>query len=160
MKINTLHFGELEIDENSILCFEEGIPGFEDIKKFVVLTDEIGETDKTSETPFRWLQAVEQEHPAFVMVNPFEVKTDYEFDIDDATIEMLDIKNPSDVAIYSIVVIPEDITQMTTNLKAPIIINTANNKGRQMIMDKSQYETKHYILHEIIKGKAQEQEAK
>lgn len=157
MKIKTLHFGEIEIDEKSILRFEEGIPGFEDIKSFAVLTNEIGGME---ETPFMWLQAVEQEFPAFVIVNPFEIKPDYEFEIDDSTIEMLEIKEPGDVAVYSIVVIPDDVSQMTTNLKAPIIINTANNKGRQMIMDKSPYETKHYILHEILKGKAQEQEAK
>lgn len=154
MKINTLNFGELDINENSILRFEEGIPGFEEVKSFAVLAND------AKKTPFIWLQAVEQESPAFVMVNPFEVKPDYEFEIDDSTAEMLEIKDPSDVAIYSIVVIPDDISQMTTNLKAPIIINTANNKGRQMIMDKSPYETKHYILHEILKSKAQEQEAK
>lgn len=154
MKINTLHFGQLEIDENSVLKFEEGLPGFEDIKSFIVLTNDIGET------PFRWLQSVEQEFPAFVIVNPFEVKPDYEFDIDDSTIDMLEIKDTNDVMVYSIVVIPDDVSQMTTNLKAPIIINTANNKGRQMIMDKSPYETKHFILQEILKDNSQEQEVK
>lgn len=145
MIIETFHFGEVEIDEKSILEFEEGIPGFEDIKKYIILNS------SEEETPFQWLQAVEQNYPALAIINPFEVKEDYEFDIDDSTKEMLEIKELSDIAVYTIVVIPEDISKMSTNLKAPIIINISNNKGRQMIMDNSDYQIKHYILDEIIK---------
>lgn len=155
MIIKTMHFGEVEVDEKSIIHFEEGIPGFDDIKSYVVLSD--GNKD----TPFRWLQAVEQPHPAFAIISPFEVNKDYEVEIDKATEEALEIKDSSEVVIYSIVVIPEDISKMTANLKAPIIINTANNKGKQMIMDNSLYDIRHYILDELLKvNEVQRQEGK
>lgn len=155
MIINTMHFGEVEIDEKTIINFEEGLPGFDNIKRFVILSN------IEDDTPFRWLQAVDCEHPAFAVISPFEINEGYEFDIDKTTEEILEIKNPSEVAVYSIVVIPEDITKMTANLKAPLIINTANNKGRQMIMDNSPYEVRHYILDELIKiSQAQDKEGK
>lgn len=154
MIIKTMHFGEVEIDEKSILYFDEGLPGFDNIKKYVILTGDEG-------MPFRWLQAVEESYPAFAIVSPFEINQNYEIDLDKATEEYLQIKEPSEVAVYSIVVIPEDITKMTANLKAPLIINTTNNKGKQMIMDNSPYQIKHYILDELIKAReAQEQGGK
>lgn len=152
MIIKTMHFGEVEIDENAIIEFVEGIPGFDDTKRFVILSDH------DSDVPFKWLQAVDETYPALAIISPFEIKSDYEFDIDNTTIELLDIKNTEDIAVYSVVVIPEEISKMTANLKAPIIINAANNKGCQMIMDNSAYQIKHYILEEILESNVNQTE--
>jgi flagellar assembly factor FliW len=61
-----------------------------------------------NESPFKWLQAVEQSYPALAIISPFEIIPDYEFDINTATVELLDIKEPSEVAVYVVVVIPEE----------------------------------------------------
>lgn len=154
MIIKTKHFGEVEIDEKSIIHFEEGLPGFDQAKKFVILSDE-------KNAPFRWLQCIDQPYVAFVIISPFEINKDYEIEIDSSTEEMLEINDINDVAVYSIVVIPEDISKMSANLKAPIIINVSNNKARQMVMDNSPYQIKHYILDELLKQKVdQSQEGK
>lgn len=145
MIIQTLHFGEVDIDDNNILTFEDGIPGFENIKKYAVLSD------PQTDSPFLWIQSVEESYPAITVISPFEIISEYEFDISESTVEMLEIKDPSDVVVYVVVVIPDDITKMTANMKAPIIINTANNRGCQMIMDNSEYQIKHYILEELLK---------
>ena len=144
MLVTTTHFGEVEVDENSIIHFEEGLLGFEDVKKFVMLdcTDN-GET-------FKVMQAVEKPYPAFAVINPFEVSSDYEVEIDDLTKENLAIKDSNEIAICSIVTIPDKITRMSANLLAPVVINTTNNKARQMVMQNSTYTTKHYILDEVL----------
>jgi len=88
------------------------------LKRYVVLYD----GDKNS--PFRWLQNVDDGELAFAVVNPFMVVKDYDFEIPDEAVESLGIESILDVMVLSIVVVPEDISKMTMNLKAPVIINT------------------------------------
>lgn len=145
MKLDTKHFGEIEIDDQNIIDFPEGIPAFENVHKFVL----IGNHDE--ESPFLWLQSVDNTDLAFVMIDPYSIQSDYEVDIDDSEVEILNIKDTNKVLVYCIVVIPDDITQMTANLRAPILINTENNIGKQVVMDNSDYKVKHYIIEELKK---------
>lgn len=143
MQLNTKHFGEIKIAEEKILTFTEGIPSFEQVKKYVL----IDEGDVNS--PFKWLQSVDQPTLAFAIVNPFLVKKDYDINISDDTIKLLSIEKEEDVELYAIVVVPEDISKMTMNLKAPVIINIKNRKGAQIILDTDKYGVRHYILDEL-----------
>jgi len=131
-------FGELEVSEENIIFFEEGIPAFEDLKKFVII--------KQDESPFYWLQSIEDKDIAFVILNPFEIKPDYEFDLPDEVVSKLEITSASDVAVFCIVVIPEDIKQTRVNLKAPIIINVNKRKGMQYLLDDERYPLKYYLF--------------
>lgn len=150
MLLDTKRFGQIEIDENGILEFPEGIPGFEDIKRFVLL----GSSDESS--LFQWLQAVDNTELAFVVVEPKRIWPDYEVDVDEDDVKMLEIDNESKVLVFSIVVVPEDVEKMTANLKAPILINTSNKKGKQIIMDNSRYDIKSYIMEGVRKSKGGE----
>jgi flagellar assembly factor FliW len=143
MQLNTRHFGTLEIDEKEIINFPEGLPGFIHIKKYVILAN--GEGD----SPFRWLQSVDEPDLAFAVVDPFSVKKDYSINIGDDVTDVLGIESAEDVLIYSIVVVPEDVSKISMNLKAPVIINTRNNKGMQVILDTDEYGVRHYILEEL-----------
>ncbi|MGE5613334.1 MAG: flagellar assembly protein FliW [Bacillota bacterium] len=143
MILETRYFGELEVDESGIIYFNSGLPGFDEVRRFVMIENE----DKAS--PFKWLQGVDEPKPAFVIVDPFAIKRDYEINIDDETLNELGIASPDTVAVYSIVVVPEDITKMTMNLQAPLIINTENRKGKQLILDTERYGVRHYILDEL-----------
>ena len=149
MQVNTRHFGLIEIDEKGIIDFSEGVPGFRDARKFVLL----GKIE--DDAPFQWLQSVDNPDIAFVVINPFMFKPDYDIDIDDGEVENLDIKDISKVLVYSIVVIPEDVTKMTANLKAPVLINTENNRGKQVTLEKGNYEIRHYIMDELRKVRGQ-----
>ncbi|AHM55621.1 flagellar assembly factor FliW [Peptoclostridium acidaminophilum DSM 3953] len=126
MKLNTTNFGEINIDESALINFEEGIPGFENVRRFALLQDD--------EMIVDWLQGIDEDI-AFPVINPFAVKEDYEFKIPDADIKKLNIENQEDLLIYSIVVIPDDIKQIRTNLQAPIIINAKIKLGKQIILD-------------------------
>lgn len=131
-------FGELEVSEENIIFFEEGIPAFENLKKFVII--------KEDESPFYWLQSIEDKDIAFVIINPFEIKPDYEFDLPDEVVSKLEIDSPQDVAVFSIVVIPEDVKQTRVNLKAPIIINVNKRKGMQYLLDDERYPLRYYLF--------------
>ena len=143
MILHTKHFGELDIKESDIIHFSHGIPGFDTVKKFILIDNE----DRNS--PFKWLQGVCEPKPAFVIVDPFVIKKDYEINLNDEVLNELEIKSPVSVAVYCIVVVPEDINKMTINLQAPIIINFASKKGRQLILDTDRYGVRHYILEEL-----------
>ena len=143
MLLNTKHFGEIEIDENKIITFKEGIPGFEDSKRYIVLYN----GDESS--PFRWLQAVDDGHLAFAVINPFMILGDYDIEVPEDVVSNLNIENIEDLLILSIVVIPEDHTKMTMNLKAPVIINQKNNCGMQVVLDTDMYSVRHYIIEEL-----------
>lgn len=146
MKLNTKNFGELDIDEKKIISFPEGLPGFEEEKEFVIINNE------DEENPFCWLQSVKNPDLAFVIVDPFFVFSDYSVDLSETVQEKLKIKDEKDVAVYSIVVVPEDLKKMTANLLGPIVINVRERLGKQVILDDPRYTTKHYIFPQEDRG--------
>lgn len=140
MKLNTKQFGEIEINEEGIITFDEGIPGFENVKKFIIIQN------PNPELPFNWLQGVDESNLAFVIVNPFLFKDNYEFDITQKNIDDLFIESKEDVFISCIVTVPEIIADTTMNMKAPVIINTKCKKGKQIVLDTDKYEMKYKIF--------------
>jgi len=143
MIIQTKHFGDVEITEEDVLTFEYGIPGFDDLTKFVIL----GKTDV--ESPFFWLQSLEDSGVAFVISDPFNYVSDYEAEIDTTMAKFLGIEDENDAIIYNIVTVPEDISKTSINLKAPLVINTKNNKGCQVILENEKYKFKHIIMEDF-----------
>lgn len=148
MFLNTTNFGDIEIKEEDIITFDDGLPGFESMQKFIIVNSE------EENSPFSWLQSVESGSLAFVIINPVFYKKDYTVTVDDLTVSSLGIEKPEDVAVYSIVVVPEDVTKISVNLKAPLVINTKNKKGKQVILDTREYNVRHYILEELQKQEA------
>lgn len=128
IKINTAYFGEIEVNENEMLELEEGMLGFELLKKYVLITDQ--------EIFLEWLQSVEEEI-SFAVVDPFLVTPSYEFEIPQQVLDKLEIQDVADVAIRTVVVLPEDLRKIRTNLQAPVIINTKNRKAMQILLDDS-----------------------
>lgn len=146
MNIQTSYFGEVEIDEKDILNFPKGILAFEEFNKFVI----INSTEE--ELPFSWLQSIDEKDVAFIIIDPFLFKKDYEVDLSDKVIEELAIESESDVAIYTFLVIPEQVDQMTANLTGPIVININKNLGKQVVLEDKRYHTRHKIIDEVNKG--------
>jgi len=145
MIIDTKRFGEIKINEEEILNFEDGIPAFEDVHRFGIINSE------DPESPFCWLQAIEKPELAFALVDPFVIKKDYEFDLKDECVNSLGIESAAQVAVFAIVVVPEDTKKMSMNLKAPIIVNINNKKAAQTILDSDKYTVRHFILDEMQK---------
>lgn len=140
MILNTKNFGPIEIDEQKIIHFPEGILGFETEKQFVIINNE------DEENPFHWLQSINNPDLAFVIINPFFAYPNYDIVIPETAQEKLKIKDEKDIIVYSIVVVPDEMEKMTTNLLGPIVINMNEKLGKQVILDDDRYTTKHYIF--------------
>ena len=85
MMIETTRFGQVEVDEQSLLTFPQGVLGFESIQEFCLLEHKPG-------SPFLWLQAVENPALAFVVINPFDFIADYDLTISGADISHLQLE--------------------------------------------------------------------
>ena len=143
MKLSTKHFGEMEIDEKGIIDFPEGVPGFGNTRRYIFINNE------EEGSPFKWMQCVDLPELAFAVVDPFAIKKDYDIEINDDVIDKLRIEKAEDALVYSIVVVPEDISKISMNLKAPVIINSSNKMGAQVVLDTDRYSVRHYILEEL-----------
>jgi len=132
MKIQTAHFGEVEIDDKNILTFEKGLPGLEEDKNYALLSNE-------DSRPVSWLQSLDHKEISLPVIDPFSVCPDYSFDISPEDVSFLNVEQIKDVYILSILVIPQNVNAMTINLSAPIIVNVRNNKSCQIILDDRKY---------------------
>jgi len=130
MKIETKFLGEMNIEENEVIQFSNGIPGFENIQKFVILPLE-------KESPFAILQSIEHVEVGFVIALPFVFKKDYEFDLSDEDKEELKITDPEDIITYSIVTLKEPFNSSTLNLQAPVVINHKHKIAKQLVLQDS-----------------------
>ena len=141
-KINTLRFGELEIEEQDVVRFADGIPAFEDEHEFVVLPYEEG-------TPYMFLQSMMTPELAFLLTDPFVFFPDYSFELDDENMEKLAINSMDDVLVCTLISVPRSgVADMTTNLLAPVVINRHTMQARQIVLEKTQYTTKHRLFPE------------
>jgi flagellar assembly factor FliW len=139
MNIQTKYFNEITIEEKNIIHFEHGIPGFLEEKQFVLLP-------LTEDNVYYVLQSVQTSELAFVVTNPFLFFKDYDFNLDDATVEQLEIKDATDVAVYSILTLQDPFEKTTANLQAPVIVNIKNNEAKQVILNDETYTTKHPLF--------------
>lgn len=132
IKLNTTRFGELEIDPSTFIELPAGLIGFPAAKKFVLL-------EYTQ--PFSWLQCIELPDLAFVVVSASEFGDEYSFDLP-LQDRALDLSDTDDVAIFNLVTIRPDASLSTVNLKAPVVVNLRNRKGKQVILDDPRYPTR------------------
>lgn len=147
MLVQTKYFGEIDLAEDKIIDFEYGIIGFENFKRFTILYD----NEKESRPVISWLQSLDEKNLAIPIVNPFLVKDEYNPIIEDEILKPLGTITDDNIAILLTMTIPSDITKITVNLKAPIIINSDTKKGCQIIVENKDYLVK-YNVYEVIKG--------
>ncbi|WP_078431754.1 flagellar assembly protein FliW [Metabacillus halosaccharovorans] len=139
MLIETKYHGEIDIDDNEIIKFVNGIPGFNDEKKFTLLS-------LNKESPFLILQSIETAGLGFIVVDPFVYTTDYEFDLTDSDKDVLKISNEKDVNVLAIITLKDSLKESTVNLMAPVIINHQENLGKQIILNNSNYSIRHRLF--------------
>ncbi len=149
MLVKTKHFGEIDLDESKILYFEKGIMGFEDCKKYTILFD-----SEAEERPaISWLQSCDEPGLALPVISPLLVRPDYNPVVEDELLDSLGELTDENIVILLTLTVPADITQMTSNLKAPIIINSDNCKGCQVIVENADYQIKYKVYDFFNKAK-------
>lgn len=140
MKINTSRFGEIEIDDNLVFNFIEPILGYEQLKKYVLI-------DNSPESPFKWLQSVEDANIAFPVTFPAYFGIDYQFTIPEEKAKKLDLKGSDNLISFNIACIPQGKSQdATVNLVGPILINIENKNGLQLVLTDTKYDIKRRLF--------------
>ena len=120
------------------ILFEKGIPGFESYNYFNVNMIEGNER-------FYNIVSKEDSNIGFVSISPFDIKKDYEIDLDDEFVKELEIKAERDVLVLCLITLGKTLKDSTANLKAPIIINIKNNRGKQLILQDDKYKIKELL---------------
>lgn len=128
MKMYSTRFGDIEIDDNSIITFPYGLPGFSELIRFTIIS-----CDQTE--PIRWLQSIEDADVSIPIINPFIIKPDYEIEVNDDELDVIKTHSEEDMIVLNIMVLPEELSKMTVNLMAPLLINVKDMLGTQTMMD-------------------------
>ena len=147
MQIKTKVFGEIVVDDDKMIYFPKGIIGFPDLKDFALIHDEEKGMDS-----IHWLQSVQE--PAFAMpvMDPLRVCPDYNPEADDELLNNLGEFKPEEMLVLVTVTIPKDLKQMSVNLKGPIVINAAERKAIQVIVEGDMYPVK-FPIYDILNEK-------
>lgn len=147
MNITTKVFGEITIDDDRIIHFPSGIIGFPELTEFALVHDE-----EKGAGSIHWLQSMQE--PAFAMpvMDPLIVMPEYNPEVDDELLKPIGELIPDELLVLVTVTVPKDITGMTVNLKGPFIINAAEKKACQVIVEGENYAVK-YPIYDILNSK-------
>lgn len=145
MKAKTRLFGEIDIEDSKIITLEGGMIGFPDMKKFALVFDE----EKKERGKIKWLQSMDDAEVAFPVMDPVEVKEDYNPTVNDELLKPLGNLTDENTFVLVTVTASKNIKELSINLKAPIIINLDNMKGAQLIVE-DDLPVK-YKIYEILK---------
>jgi flagellar assembly factor FliW len=130
----------MEENKNTVpvFSFEKGIYGFENINEFT-----IAPASDSKENPLHIMASLNDESIRFILIPPIFADSSYEIEIEDEDIKSLGIEEPEDVMVFSIVSVGRDKKALTANLKSPIILSVRTMKGKQIILEKSDYDIRH-----------------
>jgi flagellar assembly factor FliW len=128
IKLKTSRFGELEVEEDKIVDFPDGLIGLPDTKKFILIDHK--------DTPLKWLQAIDDPDIAFIVVPPDEISDGYNVEIDKKVKNYLQLDNNDDLAaLVTLRVAGDDVI---ANFQGPLLINACSRKGVQVVLENSE----------------------
>ncbi len=131
MRVETRLFGEIEIADDKIITFENGLVGFPDMKKFTIIYDE----EKPGKNGLMWFQSLDETQFAMPVMEPNVVMPDYNPTVNDELLVHLGDLTEENLYVLVTVTVPKDITNMTVNLKGPIVINTDTLQADQIVVE-------------------------
>ena len=141
MKLKSSPLGQkIKIKKKNIISFEKGLYGFEKIKEYVLLD--------AQHSPYKWLCAVNDE-VCFMVIDPKTVEPEYKFRTENV-LAKIGANDIGDLNIFCLVVMSNNIQNITVNLKSPIVINKKNNKAIQLILNKDDYELRYKLKYEKL----------
>lgn len=148
MHINTRVFGEIEIEDEKIIMFDNGIVGFPEMQRFAIVHDE----EKGVNAGIRYLQSLDETEFAMPVMDPLAVMPDYNPEVEDELLKPIGDFNEENLLVLVTVSVPREIKKISVNLQAPIIINAEEKKGVQVILESGDYKVK-YPIYDILQGK-------
>ncbi|WP_028593794.1 flagellar assembly protein FliW [Paenibacillus assamensis] len=138
MEVQSTRLGVLEVDSSDIIRFEEGILGFSEYKEYVWL-QAVG-----FKMEIDLLQSVDDADLTFIVINPFKYEPEYGFELSTIWKDKLMIESDQQVGVRTIMTIRGG-ERMTTNLKAPLVINITTQQAAQIVLEGVPYDVQHPI---------------
>lgn len=145
MVVNTRIFGEMTIEDDKIIHFPKGIVGFPELTEFALIHD----AEKGNQGGIRWMQSMQETNFAMPVIDPLTVKESYNPNVDDDLLST--IGGIDNVLVLVTITVPSDLTKMSVNLKAPLIINVDQKKACQIILEQD-FPVK-YPIYDILQEK-------
>jgi len=142
MKINSARLGEIDVPDDKIITMKRPILGFEALTRFCLIEIE-------DMSPFLWLQSIENETVAFVVVNPLVFWPGYHIDVNSHEIAELHVKQVKSVETYVVVTFGDGPEDMSANLQGPLLINSENNLAKQLVLVNSTYGVRHSVMQAV-----------
>ena len=139
MKIPTTRFGELDMPDEEIYSFPEGLLGFADVRKFILLQNPKG-------GPIHWLQAAEVPSLAFVVADPTLFFSDYRVGVRAEEMSSIHLDDLANGVVRVILTVPKDPKEITANLQGPLILNPQKRLGRQIVVTDAKLSTREKIF--------------
>ncbi|HVN48893.1 MAG TPA: flagellar assembly protein FliW [Bacteroidota bacterium] len=127
MKWSNRQFGEFEFLPEHVLTFPDGLIGFEQLQKYILINDEDSQ-------PFLWLVSLEDADVSFPVIAPHAFVAKYDEEVH---------KKPDETMLV-IVSLREKMEDSTVNLRSPIIL--ANSMGRQVVLENDGYPFQYRFL--------------
>ena len=121
MLIETTRFGTIEVDDDRVIDFPWGIPGFETVKRYIMLEHRTG--------PFHWLQAVDDPNVAFVLCPTEELG--FRYVVPESKAKTVGIENSDDMLVMVLVSLDREKGKVRPHLRGPLVLNSATRKGFQ-----------------------------
>ena len=146
MKLETTRFGTIDIEEKQIIEFSDGLYGFEKENRFTLLP-----FNPNVESPMEWMQSILSPHLAFVITDPYLYVPEYKLKLLEEDKKKVGLGLDESFLTRSIVTIPENYTEMTANLVAPLVINSSKRVAKQFVLTSMEYDTRHYLLPEEMR---------
>lgn len=142
VKLATSRFGEIEVREEELFSCVRPIPGFPNSKRFFFI-------ERKNIAPFKWMQSVDEAELTFVVVEPSMFFHDYTPHVGAFDLEEVGLKSQKDMYLLVIVVLPEDLTKMTANLKGPLVFNIRDRQFKQAFIETDQFSVRESIVEGI-----------
>lgn len=137
-KLKTRIFGEIEVKEEDVIKFTKPILGFDDYRQYVLM-------EKDSVFPTFWLQSIDNPKLAFPVISPFSIDDTYSVKLSPHDFDEIHLKEIEDLLVLTLLVVPNDVSLIRTNLRAPIIYNPIKKLAKQLILQEEKYPIHFYI---------------
>jgi len=140
LQIKTRRFGTITVEEEQTLRLPEGIIGFPEWTRYILLNHRAG-------SPFLWFQSVENQDLAFVLMDPLDLVADYDLDLSPEDSLLLQFGQPV-AELKTLVVVnisKQQPPEITANLLAPVVINSGKKIAKQVILYQSDYSVRHPV---------------
>jgi len=137
MEVRTTRFGVVEIAEDRVISFPKGLLGFGQMKRFCLL-------EPGSDACFFWLQSLDDPNLAFVVTDPSFFVPDYAVPFREEQMQGLGLERVEDAQVF--VIVNKVDQQLTGNLQGPLVINTLNRTGEQIVLAEKRWTTRHALV--------------